>query len=66
MTLPDIRFENHGSLGLMRAFTPQGQSWLDEHVCFEHFFGGAGVVEPRYVRPIIEDAVRHGLQVEVQ
>jgi hypothetical protein len=64
MSLPDIRYEGHGSVGLIRGHTPAGQSWLDEHVAFEHFFGGAGVVEPRYVRAIIEGAAQDGLLVE--
>ncbi len=65
MTAPDIRIEDHGSLTLVRGFTPAGTTWLEEHVAFEHFFGGAGVAEPRYVGQIIDGAIGDGLIVGV-
>lgn len=66
MSARDITFESHGSIALVRANTDRGREWLDEHVAFEHWFGGAGVVEPRYASPIIEGATHAGLQVVVQ
>lgn len=63
---PDIRAENHGSLWLVRGRSLPGQEWLREHVAFEQFFGGAGVVEWRYIQDILTGAREDGLQVEIQ
>jgi hypothetical protein len=65
VSLPDIKFESAGSIILARAHTPRGQQWLDEHVAFEHFFGGAGVLEHRYAKPIVEGAIRAELNVVI-
>lgn len=61
----DIRAENHGSIWLVRGFTPAGESWLQDNVDFQQWFGGAGVVEWRYVGPIVEGAREAGLELEV-
>jgi hypothetical protein len=63
---PDIIFEDHGSLFLLRPVSPIGQSWLDENVGDENTltFGGAIVCEPRYVEPIYFGAVQAGLAVQ--
>jgi hypothetical protein len=57
--------ENHGSIWLCRSRTPAGKEWLDERVAFEQFFGGAGVIEWRYVSDIVRGAQDDGLTVEV-
>jgi hypothetical protein len=62
---PDIRAENHGSLWLVRGRSEPGQAWLQDNVAFEHFFGGAGVVEWRYIQDILTGARQDGLQVEI-
>lgn len=65
MSMPDIRFENHGTIWLARHLTDAGQRWLLEHVAFEQHWGDAGVIEHRYVQPIVEGAHNDGLNVEV-
>jgi hypothetical protein len=63
---PDLVFENHFSLFLIRPVSPAGQSWLDENVGDSETltFGGAIVCEPRYVEPIYFGAVQAGLAVQ--
>jgi hypothetical protein len=60
---PDILFENHGSLFLLRPVSPAGQTWVDENVGDEDTltFGGAIVCEPRYVLDVCRGAVDAGL-----
>jgi hypothetical protein len=46
----DYSFENHGSLWLCRPLTDAAREHLEENVSDEaQWFGGALVVEPRYV-----------------
>jgi hypothetical protein len=59
----DIQVENHGSLFLLRPVSAEGREWLDEHVAWEQSFGDAIVVEPRYVRDIVQGAIDDGLEV---
>ena len=61
--MPDIVFENHFSIFLIRPVSPAGQSWLDENVGDSETltFGGAVVCEPRYVEAIYRGALADGL-----
>lgn len=59
----DLTLEDHGSLWLMRAHTPAGEEWVTDNVAVEHHFGGAAVIEPRYVADIASGAADHGLDV---
>jgi hypothetical protein len=59
-----IIVENHGSLYLLRPDTRTAQRWLERHVADDaQWFGGALVVEPRYVTDIVEGAREAGLEV---
>lgn len=60
---PDLIFEGHGSIVLIRAASPTGKTWLNENVGDDNTitFGGAIVCEPRYVRDIFRGAVASGL-----
>jgi hypothetical protein len=59
----DIKFENHGSIFLIRGISLVGQAWLDENVGDDEtlFFGNAIVAEPRYVAAIAQGALDAGL-----
>lgn len=61
----DVVFENHGSIFLARAVTTAGGEWLEEHVEFQAHFGGAGVVEPRYVADLVQGLEADGLTVSI-
>jgi hypothetical protein len=63
MSTPDLVFENHGSLFLVRPVSSAGQTWLDENVGDENTltFGGAIVCEPRYIENICHGATADGL-----
>ena len=65
MSTSDILAENHGSIWLLSSGTDAGREWLEEHVAFEQHLGRRGVVEHRYVSPILEGADAAGLTVEV-
>jgi hypothetical protein len=62
---PDIQFENHGSIILIRGLSEAGQAWLDENVGNEEtqHFGGAIAAEPRYCLAIAKGAVEFGLVI---
>lgn len=58
------------SVVLLRAQTPAGEDWIDEHLPPREsvdvtIWGDAFVVEPRYLQPIIDGAVADGLGVRV-
>ena len=61
----DIKFENHGSIFLIRGISLVGQAWVDENVGDDEtlFFGNAIVAEPRYVAAIAQGALDAGLVV---
>ena len=63
----DIRAVDHGSIWLLHADTSNGQEWFDEHIDPDAMtFGGGIVVEPRYVKDILEGAHAAGLGVSIQ
>jgi len=60
----DIQIENHGSIVMLHMLTTTAKEWVKEHTGEEaQFFGNALVVEPRYVRDIIQGAINDGLIV---
>jgi len=60
-----VRIEYHGSLYLLRPLTPEAKLWLIDNVGTPsdevQWFGGAVVVEPRYVGDILEGLRADGL-----
>jgi hypothetical protein len=65
---PDLLFESHGSIVLLRTPTDDGEAWVEENVVVEDWnhLGGAIAVEPRYVEDIAIGAYQAGLLVEVR
>jgi hypothetical protein len=64
--LPDLSFENHGTLYLARPVSRRGRAWLDEHCPRgdDHTYrGDALVVERRYAPDLAEVAASDGLEV---
>ena len=60
----DIVIEDHGSLILLRPLNDGADKWLREHTAEDaQWFGGALVVEPRYVSDIVNGAINDGLVV---
>jgi hypothetical protein len=60
----DVTVDNHGSIVLFHLHTDAARAWVSEHVSDEaQFFGGALVVEPRYVENLIEGMTSDGLEV---
>lgn len=62
----DLRVSNFGSITLLKPLTPAANEWIDEHVDHDpdqRWFGGALVVEPRYLRDLVAGALRDGLGV---
>ena len=55
--------EDHGSLVLIRPITEDVTAWLNEHTDGQ-WFGGALVVEPRYVAPLIEGMIAEGFAIQ--
>jgi hypothetical protein len=64
-TPPDLIFENHFSIFLIRPVSPAGKTWLDENVGDEETqtWGGAIVCEPRYIDAIAYGAIQAGLVI---
>jgi hypothetical protein len=60
----DIILENHGSIWLFRPSTESARQWLEENTQSDaQWFGGALVVEPRYVDPLVEGLQENGFTV---
>jgi hypothetical protein len=52
--------ENHGSIVLIRPLTADVHDWLDTNVHDPQWFGGALVVEPRYVETLVSALISEG------
>ncbi len=64
-TGPDVWVINHGSIALLYLNRRAAREWVAANVSDEaQFFGGALVVEPRYVADIIAGMRADGLEVE--
>lgn len=60
----DFYFSNEGSICLLEPASVAGHEWLAENVPEGALFWGASlVVEPRYVRDILQGIVNDGLEV---
>lgn len=60
----DAIVENHGSIFLLRPLNAEAKEWLETHVVSDaQWFGGAVVVEPRYINPILVGMQSEGLIV---
>jgi hypothetical protein len=58
----DFSIEDHGSLVLLRVKTDAAKEWANEHLPEDAMhFGGAVVVEPRYVADILDGIANDGL-----
>jgi len=64
LPMADLIVANHGSLYLLTPISEAGASWVDEHLPGDALTWCDGVViEPRYLYPILEDAIGDGLEV---
>lgn len=62
--MADIRVHDHGSIVIITGASVAGIEWLEEHIDPDaQRWGNGFVAEPRYVAPIIEDAIGDGLEV---
>jgi hypothetical protein len=61
-TEPDFICENHGSIFLLQPVSPAANSWAQENLPIDRqMFGGAVVVEHRYIWAILEGLQSDGL-----
>lgn len=59
-----VSVEPHGSIVLLRPLDSTAREWLEQHTNEEaQWFGGALVVEPRYVEDIIDGFSADGGEV---
>lgn len=63
----DIRFEDHGTVSLIRPLTHKGVRWVTEHVEAEPWqvFGSAVAAEPRMLDAVITGAMTDGLILDL-
>jgi hypothetical protein len=62
----DFIVENHGSIILLRPITDAAREWVQEHIGEDNGYQPywpTVLVEPRYLGPIIDGIVEHGLSV---
>jgi len=61
----DVLFQNHGTIILLGAFTPQASLWIDRHVGYESYqwISGWLACEPRCAGPILQAMHSDGLVV---
>ncbi len=63
--MTDLYIQNEGSIFLLRAVSDTGREWIGEHIPDDaQTYGGAIVVEHRYIGAIVQGAVNDGLEVE--
>lgn len=61
----DFTLAAHGSICLLRPVTLEATAWVTENIPDDaQWFGGAVVVEPRFVGPLIDGIVNDGLTAE--
>jgi hypothetical protein len=59
---PDVRFENHGSLWLVRPLTDAASEWLEANLSDDaQWWAGAVACEPRYVSALADGMRESGL-----
>jgi hypothetical protein len=51
---PDVVVTNHGNISLFDPKSPEARQWMAEHTEGAQWFGGALVVEHRYVDSFAE------------
>jgi hypothetical protein len=62
---PDFRVENHGTIFLLQPLSPAANSWIEENLPEDRMtFGGAVVIEHRYIADIVRGAMASGLGVQ--
>ena len=60
----DFVFHNHGSVFLLMPETDAARAWVEDHTDHRRqYFGGAVVVEHRYIADIVMGATMDGLRV---
>ena len=63
--MADLSIQNEGSIFLLRGLSEAGKAWIAEHIPGDaQRYGGAVVVEHRYIGDIAHGAVNDGLEVE--
>lgn len=63
--MADLSISNEGNIFLLRGLTDAGKAWIEENIPADaQTFGGAVVVEHRYIGDIAAGAVNDGLDVE--
>ncbi len=63
--MADLLVHGGGSVYLLRPISPVGVAWVHQNISPDAtWFGGAVVVEPRYIRDIRRGATRDGLKVQ--
>lgn len=63
--MADLSIQNEGSIFLLRGLTDAGKAWIAENIPDDaQHFGGAVVVEHRYIGDIAQGAANDGLEVE--
>lgn len=63
--MADLSIQNEGSIYLLRSHTDAGKAWIEEHIPEDaQTFGGAIVVEHRFIEDIAAGAINDGLEVE--
>lgn len=61
----DLHVANHGSIFLLKATSKAGKAWIDDNIPDDAmWFGGAVVVEHRYISDIVNGAQSDGLTVK--
>ena len=61
----DFELSGHGMLYLFQPLTPAAYAWVEEHLPADAtWFGGAVVVEHRYIGDIVGGAIGDGLVVQ--
>ena len=63
--MADFRFDDHGSVCILTALSPEGRAWADEHLPddAQRWVGGV-VISPRYAGDVLHRIIKTGLTQE--
>lgn len=63
--MSDLRAVYCGTVSTLEPLTERGTAWMDEKLALEpwQFYGGAAVIDSRYIEDILDGAVEDGLEL---
>ena len=64
--MSDFVLSDHGTLAILVPLSEEAHDWVDEYLGDEDviWYGRGIAIEPRYLEPILDGLIDHGLTVD--